>query len=98
LVAIVAVGYGDGYPRHAPTGTPVRLLGQYAFLIGRVSMDMIAVDVTDIAEVRVGTKVVLWGQGLSVSVIAEHANTISYELLCGITRRVPCYLTEPPEV
>lgn len=98
LVAIVAVGYGDGYPRHAPSGTPVRLLGQYASLIGRVSMDMIAVDVTDIAEVVVGTKVILWGQGLPVSVIAEHANTISYELLCGITRRVPCYFTEPPEV
>lgn len=96
LIAIIAVGYGDGYPRHAPTGTPVRIRGRYAPLIGRVSMDMIAVDVTDIAGVQVGTSVTLWGRGLPVAEIAEYAHTISYELLCGITRRVPCYFQTPP--
>jgi alanine racemase len=95
-IAIVAVGYGDGYPRHAPTGTPVRILGGYAPLIGRVSMDMIAIDVTEVIGVQVGTKVILWGQGLSVTEIAQQANTIGYELLCGITRRVACYLSAPP--
>jgi alanine racemase len=96
-IAIVAVGYGDGYPRHAPTSTPVYMLGRYLPLIGRVSMDMIAVDVTDIPEVVVGTPVTLWGQGLPVAEVAEAANTISYELLCGITRRVPCYFHAPPK-
>jgi len=91
FVGIVAIGYGDGYPRHAPTGTPVLIKGQRVPLIGRVSMDMICVDVTDMAEsVEIGESVVLWGEDqLTVDEIAEHSGTIGYELLCGITQRVP---------
>lgn len=90
LIAIVAVGYGDGYPRQAKNGTPVLISEEIVPLVGRVSMDMISVDVTDIAEkVTIGTKVTLWGEGLSVDSVAESADTIGYELLCGITNRVP---------
>jgi alanine racemase len=87
-VATVAIGYGDGYPRHAPSGTPVLINGQQAPLVGRVSMDMITVDVSDIKDVKVGDEVVLWGEGLPVEIIAEKAETISYQLFCGVTQRV----------
>ncbi len=87
-VGVVAIGYGDGYPRHAGTGTPVLINGKLVPLIGRVSMDMITVDLSDCPETKIGDEVVLWGQGLPVEVIAEHADTIGYELLCGVTRRV----------
>lgn len=90
LVAVIAIGYGDGYPRHAKTGTPVLILGEKFPLIGRVSMDMITVDLTDCQEeVKIGEKAILWGQDLSVDVIAKHSGTIGYELLCGVTKRVP---------
>jgi len=91
FVGIVAIGYGDGYPRHAPTGTPVLINGHRVPLIGRVSMDMICVDVTDLAvDIDIGTSVVLWGDAkLTVDEIAEYSTTIGYELLCGITQRVP---------
>jgi alanine racemase len=90
LIAIVAVGYGDGYPRHAETGTPVFISGQILPLVGRVSMDMINVDVTLIADkVFIGSEVILWGKNLPVAKVAKFASTISYELLCGITERVP---------
>ncbi|WP_040725055.1 alanine racemase [Thiomicrorhabdus sp. Kp2] len=89
-VAVIAIGYGDGYPRHAPTGTPVLIKGQQVPLIGRVSMDMITVDLTECrSEVAIGEKAILWGQDLSVDLIAEHAGTIGYELLCGVTKRIP---------
>jgi alanine racemase len=88
-VAIVAGGYGDGLPRSLINGTPVLLHGIRAELVGRVSMDMIAVDVTAIRDVRVGDEVVLWGPELPVEEIAAHAGTISYELLCGVSQRVP---------
>ena len=89
-IAIIAIGYGDGYPRHAKTGTPVLINGKRVPLIGRVSMDMITVDITKYSqEVHIGSLVTLWGGALSVDEIAKHANTISYELLCGITSRVP---------
>jgi alanine racemase len=87
-VGVAAVGYGDGYPRHAQPGTPVLVNGKKAALIGRVSMDMITLDLRPCSDARVGDEVVLWGQGLPVEMIAEHASTISYELLCGITPRV----------
>jgi alanine racemase len=87
-VGVVAVGYGDGYPRHAESGTPVLLNGQRVPLVGRVSMDMIIVDLRDQPEARLGDVVVLWGEGLPVEEIAEHAATIPYELLCGVTGRV----------
>lgn len=92
-VGVVAVGYGDGYPRHAPSGTPVLLNGRQVPLIGRVSMDMICVDLRSQPEAHVGDPVVLWGEGLPVETIAEHAGTIAYELLCGVTRRVECIVT-----
>ena len=87
-VGVVAVGYGDGYPRHAPSGTPVLVKGYPAPLAGRVSMDMISVDLRGVPGGRVGDDVVLWGEGLPVEEIAEHAGTIPYELTCGITGRV----------
>lgn len=87
-VGVAAVGYGDGYPRHAPSGTPVLLNGRRVPLAGRVSMDMITLDLRTQPEARVGDPVVLWGEGLPVEEVAEHAGTIPYELLCGITARV----------
>jgi alanine racemase len=89
-VGVVAIGYGDGYPRHAQTGTPILVNGQRVPLIGRVSMDMISVDLSDARDARVGDPVVLWGAGLPVEEVAEHAATLAYELLCGVARRVRC--------
>jgi len=89
MVGVVAVGYGDGYPRAVPSGTPVLVNDQRVPLIGRVSMDMICVDLRSQPRAGVGDPVVLWGRGLPVEEIAGHASTISYELLCGITGRVP---------
>jgi alanine racemase len=88
-LVIAAVGYGDGYPRSLPSGAPVLVNSERAELAGRVSMDMIGIDVTDLkAEVRLGDPVVLWGAGLPVEEIAVWAQTIPYELLCGISQRV----------
>lgn len=89
-IATVAVGYGDGYPRHAPSGTPVWINGSCYPLVGRVSMDMITVDVTAATEtVSVGAPVVLWGEELPIETVAEMAGTIGYELVCQVTQRVP---------
>ncbi len=79
---VVAIGYADGYPRHAPTGTPVWLNGKETRILGRVSMDMIVIDLTTI-DARVGDQVELWGKNLSVDRVAHAAGTISYELLCN---------------
>jgi alanine racemase len=87
--AIVAVGYGDGYPRHAKSGTPVLVNGQICNLIGRVAMDMIAIDLRAAPRTKIGDEVVLWGKELPAERIAEHANTITYELFCRIIRRIP---------
>lgn len=88
-LAVAAVGYGDGYPRSLGAGTPVLVNGERAGLAGRVSMDMIGIDVTDLERAPVpGDPVVLWGEGLPVEEIAVWANTIPYELLCGISQRV----------
>lgn len=87
-LAIIAAGYGDGLPRALPNGTPVLVRGVRAALAGRVSMDMIAVDVTG-QGVHVGDEAVLWGPELPVEEIASHAGTISYELLCAVSQRVP---------
>jgi alanine racemase len=91
-LAIIAAGYGDGYPRHIPSGTLVLVNGRQAPIIGRVSMDMISVDVSHLEAVDVGDPVVLWGKGLPIERLAQAANTISYELLCGVTKRVPSVL------
>ena len=87
-VGIVAIGYGDGYPRHAKTGTPVLVNGQRSRILGRVSMDMICVDLTEQPGANISDSVVLWGEGLPVEEVAESADTIAYELLCGVTSRV----------
>jgi alanine racemase len=87
-IGIAAIGYGDGYPRHAPSGTPVLVNGQRAPTVGRVSMDLLAIDLRALPTAAVGDPVVVWGRGLPVEEIALAADTISYELTCGITRRV----------
>ncbi len=87
-VGIVAIGYGDGYPRHAPSGTPLWLNGQRVPLVGRVSMDMLAVDLRQQPQARVGDRVELWGEHIAVDEVARQANTIAYELLCHVTQRV----------
>jgi alanine racemase len=91
-IAIVAAGYGDGLARQLPSGTPVLVDGSSATLVGRVSMDMIAVDVTELRNVRVGSRAQLWGRDLPVEKIAARAGTIPYELLCGVSQRVPLEL------
>ena len=85
---VIAIGYGDGYPRYAKTGTPVLVNGQRVPLIGRVSMDMITVDLESQPHAKPGDPVVLWGNGLDVEEIAHCADTIPYTLVCGITQRV----------
>ena len=98
-IGVVACGYADGYPRHAPTGTPVLVNGVRTRLVGRVSMDMITVDLTPLEAAGVvagvGSEVVLWGVSpssgaqLPVDEVARAAGTISYELLCAVAQRVP---------
>jgi alanine racemase len=92
-IGVVACGYADGYPRCAPNGTPVLVCGKKARLAGRVSMDLITVDLTDVPEAIVGSPVVLWGQGLPVDDVANAASTVGYELLCAVAPRVPFVVT-----
>jgi alanine racemase len=87
-VGVAAVGYGDGYPRSAVAGTPVLVGDQQVPLIGRVSMDLITLDLRAAPKARIGDQVTLWGPQLPVETVAAHAGTISYELTCGMTRRV----------
>lgn len=88
-VGIVACGYADGYPRHAPTGTPILVCGKRTRTLGRVAMDMLFADLTGVPEAAVGSPVTLWGEGLSADEVAESAGTVSYELLCALSPRVP---------
>ena len=88
-IGVVACGYADGYPRHAPSGTPVLVAGERTRTVGRVSMDMLTVDISDIPEAYVGTPVTLWGEGLSCDEVATSAGTVSYQLLCALAPRVP---------
>ena len=87
-VGVAAIGYGDGYPRSAVAGTPVLVNDRRVPLIGRVSMDLITLDLRDAPAARVGDRVTLWGPQLPVEVVATQAGTISYDLTCGMTRRV----------
>ena len=87
-VGVVAMGYADGYPRHAPTGTPVAVDGQLTRLIGRVSMDMLTVDLTDLPQAGLGSRVELWGAQVLASDVAAQAQTIPYQIFCNL-RRVP---------
>lgn len=92
-IGVVACGYADGYPRHAPgfnhSNTPVIVAGARTRIVGRVSMDMLCVDLSTIPQARVGSPVILWGEGLSADEVAAAAGTVSYELLCALTARVP---------
>lgn len=87
-IATLAIGYGDGYPRHAPDNTPVWLGGQRVPLVGKVSMDMLTVDVTDAPGVQLGDPAEMWGEHLSVDEVASHIGTIGYELLTRVSPRV----------
>jgi len=87
-IGVVACGYADGYPRHAGSGTPVLVNGRRTRTVGRVSMDMLCVDLTDLPGAGVGSPVVLWGEGMPVEEVAAAAGTVSYELLCALAQRV----------
>lgn len=88
-IGVVSIGYGDGYPRHAKTGTPVLVNGKRVPLVGRVSMDMLTVDLSSQPDAKIGDQAILWGKGLSADEVAHWADTISYELFCQLTPRVP---------
>jgi alanine racemase len=88
-VGVVACGYADGYPRHAPSGTPVLACGKRTRTLGRVAMDMLVADLSGIPEAAIGSPVTLWGEGLSADEVAASAGTVSYELLCALSPRVP---------
>ncbi|MBE0627890.1 MAG: alanine racemase [Burkholderiales bacterium] len=92
-IGVVACGYADGYPRHAPGSngniTPAIVAGKRTSTLGRVSMDLLCVDLSDIAQAGVGSPVILWGEGLPVDEIAARAGTVGYELLCALAARVP---------
>ncbi|KIF79860.1 alanine racemase [Noviherbaspirillum autotrophicum] len=87
-IGVVACGYADGYPRHAPNGTPVLVNGVKTRIAGRVSMDMLTVDLTDVPGSRIGSRVTLWGEGLPIDEVAGAAGTIGYELMCALAPRV----------
>ncbi|WP_019373384.1 alanine racemase, partial [Melaminivora alkalimesophila] len=98
-VGVVACGYADGYPRHAPTGTPVLVDGVRTRVVGRVSMDMLTVDLTPVPSAGIGSEVTLWGRGpggavLPVDEVAQAAQTIAYELLCALAQRVPVVVSD----
>lgn len=88
-IGIVACGYADGYPRHAPSGTPLRVADRMTTTVGRVSMDMLCADITGMPEAGIGTRVVLWGEGNPIDAVAQAAGTVSYELMCALAARVP---------
>ena len=100
-IGVVACGYADGYPRHAQTGTPIAVMGRRTRIVGRVSMDMLACDLTDIPEAGIGAPVTLWGKGVAGEVpadeVAAAAGTIAYELFCAVAPRVPVVLDLPAE-
>ena len=88
-IGIVACGYADGYPRHAASGAPILVDGARTVTVGRVSMDMLAVDLTSLPDAGIGSRVTLWGEGLDADLVARHAGTVSYQLLCALAPRVP---------
>jgi alanine racemase len=92
-IGVVACGYADGYPRHAPSGTPIAVTGRLTSTVGRVSMDMLACDLSDIPDAGIGAPVTLWGNGqagqVSADAVARAAGTIAYELFCALAPRVP---------
>ena len=93
-VGVVACGYADGYPRHSLTGTPICVNGLITRTLGRVSMDMIYVDITEIPNAKIGSPVELWGKQVSVDAVAQAAGTVGYELLCAVAPRVTVEFTD----
>ena len=93
-IGVIACGYADGYPRCAPNGTPVLVCGRKVRTAGRVSMDMITVDISDVPEANVGSPAVLWGDDLPVDDVASAASTVGYELLCAVAPRVPFVVSD----
>jgi alanine racemase len=95
-IGVIAWGYADGYPRHAPDGTPVWVenhgAGAICPIAGRVSMDMITVDLRNAPAAQIGSRVELWGQNVPADTVAAAAGTIGYELICGLAPRVPVEL------
>ena len=87
-IGVVAGGYADGYPRHAPDGTPILVEGVRTRIVGRVSMDLVTIDLTPVPETAVGAEVVLWGEGLPIDEVANAAGTVGYELMCAVASRV----------
>jgi len=92
-IGVVACGYADGYPRHAPSGTPIAVDGVITRTVGRVSMDMLTVDLTPCPNARIGSKVELWGEQVKIDDVASSSGTIGYELMCALARRVPVTVT-----
>jgi alanine racemase len=88
LIGVVACGYADGYPRHAPGGTPVVVEGRMAATVGRVSMDMLCVDLSAVPQAAAGSRVVLWGAENPIERVAAAAGTVGYELMCALAPRV----------
>ena len=88
-IGVVACGYADGYPRHAPDGTPVLVEGVRVPIAGRVSMDMVTVDLTSVPHAKVGSDVELWGRNLPIDEVANLCGTVGYELMCALAARVP---------
>jgi alanine racemase len=93
-IGVAACGYADGYPRHAGSGTPVLVNGLRTRTVGRVSMDMLCVDLSELPDAGIGSRVVLWGEGMPVEEVASAAGTVSYELLCALAPRVPVVESE----
>jgi alanine racemase len=88
-IGVVACGYADGYPRHAPNGTPVAIDGRLTGTVGRASMDMLCADLSSLPDARVGSRVVLWGEDNPIEHVAAAAGTVGYELMCALAPRVP---------
>lgn len=97
-IGVVACGYADGYPRHAPTGTPILVDGVKTRMVGQVSMDMITVDLSAIPGAGVGSPVVLWGKGMPIDEVAQAAGTVGYELMCAVAPRVRVEVAEVAEM
>ncbi|WP_029686814.1 catabolic alanine racemase DadX [Tatumella saanichensis] len=91
-IGVVACGYADGYPRHAPTGTPIAVDGIMTRTVGRVSMDMIMVDLTPCPQANIGSSVELWGQQVKIDDVAQPCDTVGYELMCAVAPRVPFHV------
>ncbi|MCA8271246.1 alanine racemase [Burkholderia sp. AU30280] len=94
-IGVVACGYADGYPRHAPTGTPIAVDGVMTRVVGRVSMDMLTVDLTPCPNAGIGSSVELWGDQVKVDDVAQASGTIGYELMCALAQRVPVVIVPP---